>query len=65
MGLSEELRYDKHVMDNIWYPSKSELIGRCGGDEKTRMTTENRQKLLSLLLVLFGYCFLLYNIFID
>ena len=24
-------------MDTIWYrnPSKSELIGRCGGDEKT------------------------------
>ena len=24
-------------MDNIWYenPSKSEVIGRCGGDEKT------------------------------
>jgi len=25
-------------------PSKSEVIGRCGGDEKTRMTTQNRQK---------------------
>ena len=24
-------------------PSKSEVIGRCGGDEKTRMTTQNRQ----------------------
>jgi len=24
-------------MDRIWYrnPSKSEVIGRCGGDEKT------------------------------
>jgi len=24
-------------MDKIWYrnPSKSEVIGRCGGDEKT------------------------------
>ena len=24
-------------MDKIWYrnPSKSEIIGRCGGDEKT------------------------------
>ena len=30
-------------MDKIWYrnPSKSEVIGRCGGDEKT---TQNRQK---------------------
>ena len=25
-------------------PSKSEVIGRCGGDEKKRMTTQNRQK---------------------
>ena len=34
-------------MDNIWYinPSKSEVIVRCGGDEKTRMITQNRQKL--------------------
>ena len=33
-------------MDNIWYrnPSKSEDIGRCGGDEKNRMTTQNRNK---------------------
>ena len=34
-------------MDKIWYinPSKSEVIGRCGGDDKkTRMTTQNRQK---------------------
>ena len=32
-------------MDKILYknPSKSEVIGRCGGDEKT-MTTQNRQK---------------------
>ena len=31
-------------MDQIWdrNPSKSEVIGRCGGDEK-RMTTQNRQ----------------------
>ena len=30
-------------MDKIWYiyPAKSEVIGRCGGDEKT---TQNRQK---------------------
>ena len=27
-------------MDKIWYrnPSKSGVIGRCGGDEKKRMT---------------------------
>ena len=25
-------------------PSKSEVIGRSGGDEKNRMTTQNRQK---------------------
>ena len=33
-------------MDKIWdrNPSKSEVIDRCGGDEKTRMTTQNRQK---------------------
>ena len=32
-------------MDKIWdrNPSKSEVIGRCGGDKK-RMTTQNRQK---------------------
>ena len=31
-------------MDKIWYrnPSKSEVIGRCGGVKKT-MTTHNRQ----------------------
>ena len=31
-------------MDKNWYrnPSKWEVIGRCGGDEK-RMTTQNRQ----------------------
>ena len=33
-------------MDTIWdrVPSKSKVIGRCGGDEKTRMITQNRQK---------------------
>ena len=33
-------------MDKIWYrnTSKSEVIGRCGRDEKNRMTTHNRQK---------------------
>jgi len=30
-------------MDKIWYrnPSKSEVIGRCGGDEKTRRTDKS------------------------
>ena len=29
-------------MDKIWYrnPSKSEVIGRCGGDEKTNAQAE-------------------------
>ena len=29
-------------MDKIWYrnPSKSEVIGRCGGDEKTNDRAE-------------------------
>ena len=38
LALSQELRWDKKkVMDKIWYenPSKSEVSGRCGGDEKT------------------------------
>ena len=32
-------------MDKIWDRKsfESEVIGRCGGDEKTRMTTQNRQ----------------------
>jgi len=36
LALSQELRCDKKVMDNIWYenPSKSEVIGPSGGDEK-------------------------------
>ena len=45
-------------MDKIWYrnPSKSEVIGRCGGDEKTewprktdksRTLNKNKQKQLS------------------
>ena len=38
---------DKKIMDNIWYrnPSKSEVIGRCGGDEKNewpRRTDKSR-----------------------
>jgi len=32
-----------NVMDKMW-DRKSEVIGRCGGDEKTRMTTQNRQE---------------------
>ena len=32
------------IKSRIENPSKSEVIGRCGGDEKTRMTTHNRQK---------------------
>ena len=33
-------------MDKIWYRthSQSEVIGRCGGDEKKRRATQNRQK---------------------
>jgi len=30
-------------MDKMW-DRKSEVIGRCGGDEKNRMTTQNRQE---------------------
>ena len=46
LALSQELRLEYNVMDKNWYrnPSKSEIIGRCGGDEKTRMTTQNRNK---------------------
>jgi len=32
------------IISGVENPSKSELIGRCGGDEKKRMTTRNRQK---------------------
>ena len=33
-------------MCKIWYSNllNTEVIGRCGGDEKTRMTTQNKQK---------------------
>ena len=33
-------------MDKIWYtnPSQSEVIGRCGGDDKKRMTKANAKK---------------------
>ena len=47
LALSQELRWDKKVMDTIWYrnPLKSEVIGPCGGDEKTecpRRTDKSR-----------------------
>ena len=32
------------MKSGIENPSKSEVIGHCGGDEKNRMTTQNRQK---------------------
>ena len=32
------------IKSGIENPSKSEVIGRCGGDEKNRMTSQNRQK---------------------
>ena len=33
-------------MDKIWYinPSNSEVIGRCGGDEKTEWPRRNDKK---------------------
>jgi len=45
-GSFSRIKIKNNVMDKIWYrnPSKSEVIGRCGGDEKKRMTTQNRQK---------------------
>ena len=33
----------KWITSEIENPSKSEVIGRCGGDGKKRMTTQNRQ----------------------
>ena len=33
------------VKSGIENPLKSEVSGHCGRDEKTRMTTQNRQKL--------------------
>ena len=32
------------VKSGIENPSKSGVIGRCGGDDKKRMTTQNGQK---------------------
>ena len=32
------------IKSGIENPSKSEVIGRCGGDEKYLMTSQNRQK---------------------
>ena len=42
----EILTIGENVMDNIsdGNPSMSEVIGRCDGDEKKRMTTQNQQK---------------------
>ena len=36
LALSQELGQENNVMDKIWHrnPSKLEVIGRCGGDEK-------------------------------
>ena len=41
-----EIEIGLKVMDELWdrNPSKSEVFGRCGGFEKPRMTTQNRQK---------------------
>ena len=35
--MAQQLRCNKNEMDKIWdsNPSKSEVIGRCGEDEKT------------------------------
>ena len=37
LALSQELRSENKVMDKIWdrNPLKSEVIGHCGGGEKT------------------------------
>ena len=32
------------IKSGIENPLKSEVIGRCGGDEKNQMITQNRQK---------------------
>ena len=32
------------IKSGIESPSKSEVIGRCGGDEKNRTATRDRQK---------------------
>jgi len=42
LALSQDLRWDKNVMDNIWDPSKLEVIGCCGADEKTNDHAEQR-----------------------
>jgi len=38
LALSQELRWDKKVIDKIWYenPSKSEVIGPWGRNEKNK-----------------------------
>ena len=50
MALSQELRQENNVMDKVW----SEVIGRCGGDEKKRMTTQKRQKTTTKNLTILG-----------
>ena len=42
--LFQNLRQENNVMDKIWYrsPSKSEAIGRCGGDDHAEPTTVER-----------------------
>jgi len=48
LALSQELRWDKKVMDKIWYenPSKSEVIGRCHAgmkkNDKSRTLKQNK-----------------------
>ena len=38
LALSQEICYNKksNAYDLGWKPSKSEVIGSCGGDEKTK-----------------------------
>ena len=43
LALSQELRL-YWIKSGIENPSKSEVIGRCGGNGKKRMTSHNQQK---------------------
>ena len=47
LALSQEFRYENNVIGKIWYrnPSKSEVIGRCGGDEKRPPRTDKSRTL--------------------
>ena len=42
LALSQEIRKENNAMDKIWYRnlSKSEVFGRCDGDEKTNNQAE-------------------------